>query len=468
MTASIVILFLFGYFLITMENSLKVNKTAIALLLSVTCWMLYMANCEVYVNAFHAGDFARWQKELGEGTVATAASYVINKVFIAHVGDTSEIIFFLLGAMTIVEVVDANGGFDFVREKVKTKSQRSLLWRITFMTFFISAVLDNLTTTIVMIMVLRKLVPQREVRLRYAGMIVLAANAGGAFSPIGDVTTIMLWIKGNISTLGVLKEVFLPAIACILVPLLLIQRQLKGSVADAGDAAEENASNQYDFSRRQRHAVFYVGVVGLVLVPIFRSVTGLPPFMGIILVLSLLWVMTEFFYRKRHVEPHISHRVSDILHSIDLSTILFFLGILMAVAALQETGVLSALGRELEAISGGNAYIVTGAIGLASSIVDNVPLVASCMGMYDIATPAAALANPELASLVQDGTFWQLLGFCAGTGGSILIIGSAAGVVVMGLERITFGWYLKHFSLLALAGFLSGMVIYWLEKTFIF
>src|SRR5574344_109046 len=220
MTASIVILFLFGYFLITMENSLNGNKTAIALLLSVTCWMLYMANCEVYVNAFHAADFARWQKELGDVAVSTAASYVINKVFIAHVGDTSEIIFFLLGAMTIVEVVDANGGFDFVREKVKTKSQRSLLWRITFMTFFISAVLDNLTTTIVMIMVLRKLVPQREVRLRYAGMIVLAANAGGAFSPIGDVTTIMLWIKGNISTLGVLKEVFLPAIACILVPLL--------------------------------------------------------------------------------------------------------------------------------------------------------------------------------------------------------------------------------------------------------
>ena len=468
MTASIVIIFLFGYFLITMENSLKVNKTAIALLLSVVCWMLYMANCDAYVNLFHAADFAQWKDKLGEGVIGTAASYVVNKIFIDHVGDTSEIIFFLLGAMTIVEVVDTNGGFDFVREKVKTKSQRALLWRITFMTFFISAVLDNLTTTIVMIMVLRKLVPQREIRLRYSGMIVLAANAGGAFSPIGDVTTIMLWIKGNISTLGVLKEVFLPAVACMVVPLLLVQHKLKGTVANVDGATKEKPVNPYDFSRRQRHAVFYVGVVGLVLVPIFRSITGLPPFMGIILILSLLWIMTEFFYRRRKMTSHISHRVSDILHSIDLSTILFFLGILMAVAALQETGVLSALGRELEAISGGNAYIVTGVIGITSSIVDNVPLVASCMGMYGIATTAAVLVNPELANFLQDGTFWQLLGYCAGTGGSILIIGSAAGVVVMGLEKISFGWYLKHFSLLALAGFLSGMFVYWLEKAFLF
>jgi Na+/H+ antiporter NhaD/arsenite permease-like protein len=336
------------------------------------------------------------------------------------------------------------------------------------MTFFISAVLDNLTTTIVMIMVLRKLVPQREIRLRYAGMIVLAANAGGAFSPIGDVTTIMLWIKGNISTLGVLKEIFLPAVACIVVPLLFVQHKLNGTVANVQGATGDKPINPYDFSRRQRHAVFYIGVVGLVLVPIFRSVTGLPPFMGIILVLSLLWITTESFYRRRGMESHTSHRVSDILHSIDLSTILFFLGILMAVAALQETGVLSALGRQLEVISGGNAYVVTGAIGLTSSIVDNVPLVASCMGMYDIATPAAALANPELASFVQNGTFWQLLGYCAGTGGSILIIGSAAGVVAMGLEKITFGWYLKHFSLLAFAGFISGMFVYWLEKAFLF
>ncbi|MFA6820263.1 MAG: sodium:proton antiporter NhaD, partial [Bacteroidaceae bacterium] len=285
MTVSIVIIFLFGYFLITMENSLKVNKTAIALLLSVTCWMLYMANCDAYVNLFHAADFQQWKSKLGVGAMGTAASYVINKIFVAHVGDTSEIIFFLLGAMTIVEVVDTNGGFDFVREKVKTKSQRALLWRITFMTFFISAVLDNLTTTIVMIMVLRKLVPQREIRLRYAGMIVLAANAGGAFSPIGDVTTIMLWIKGNISTLGVLKEIFLPAVACIVVPLLFVQHKLNGTVANVQGATGDKPINPYDFSRRQRHAVFYIGVVGLVLVPIFRSVTGLPPFMGIILVL---------------------------------------------------------------------------------------------------------------------------------------------------------------------------------------
>lgn len=468
MTASIVIIFLLGYFLITIESSLKVNKTAIALLLGVECWVLYMLNCETYVSALHADDFARWKAALGDGSAATAVSYVISQIFVSHVGDASEIIFFLLGAMTIVEVVDTNGGFDFVREKVNTTSQRSLLWRIAFMTFFLSAVLDNLTTTIVMIMVLRKLIQQRDLRLRYAGMIVLAANAGGAFSPIGDVTTIMLWIKGNISTVGVISEVFLPSIACILVPLLIMQRSVKGTLPVAAGTKTNAQKAQYDFSKRQRHAVFYVGVVGLVLVPVFRSFTGLPPFMGIILVLSLLWILTEFFYRRRNIPSNNAKHVSVILHSIDLSTILFFLGILLAVSALQETGVLSALGRELEAVSGGNAYIVTATIGVASSIVDNVPLVASCMGMYDIATPAVALANPEMVNFVQDGTFWQLLGFCAGTGGSILIIGSAAGVVVMGLERISFGWYLKRFSLLAFLGMLAGMLVYYLEKAFIF
>ena len=465
MTTGIVVIFLLGYLMITLESSLKVNKTAVALLLSVACWVLYMANCGTYVEALHGTDFAGWQKTLGEGGAATAVSYVLDKLFISHIGDTSEIIFFLMGAMTIVEVVDANGGFNFVRDKVKTKSKKSLLWRITFMTFFLSAVLDNLTTSIVMIMVLRKLVQDHKLRMAYAGMIIIAANAGGAFSPIGDVTTIMLWIKGNITSVGVIKELLLPSIVSIVVPLLILQNMLKGNIEETVD--EETQQDDYDFSKGQRRAVFLVGVVGLVLVPVFRSLTGLPPFMGIILVLSLLWIMTEVFYRRHDEEPR-ANRVSSIMKRIDLSTILFFLGILMAVGALQETGVLAALGRSLEEWSGGNAYIVTGAIGLASSIVDNVPLVASCMGMYDIATPAQALANPELANLTADGTFWQLLAFCAGTGGSILIIGSAAGVVVMGLEKITFGWYLKHYSWLALLGFLAGMIVYWLEKTFIF
>ncbi len=465
MTTFIVVIFLLGYLMITLESSLKVNKTAVALLLSVLCWVLYMSECGTYVPALHGPDFSEWQKAMGEGSAATAVTYVLNKLFIGHIGDASEIIFFLMGAMTIVEVVDANGGFNFVREKVRTKSQRALLWRITFMTFFLSAVLDNLTTSIVMVMVLRKLVQDTKLRMSYAGMVIIAANAGGAFSPIGDVTTIMLWIKGNITSIGVIKELLLPSLISVLVPLLILQHLLKGEVPEPqGNEAEQD---DYDFSKGQRRAVFYVGVVGLVFVPVFRSLTGLPPFMGIILVLSLLWIMTEVFYRHHEDEAH-PNRVSSILKRIDLSTILFFLGILMAVGALQETGVLAALGQNLEKWSGGNAYIVTGAIGVASSIVDNVPLVASCMGMYDIATPAQALANHELESLMVDGTFWQLLAFCAGTGGSILIIGSAAGVVVMGLEKLTFGWYLKHYSWLALLGFFAGMVTYWLEKLFLF
>ena len=466
MTTIITVVFLLGYLMITLENNIKVNKTAVALFLSVACWVLYMGNCGSYIDLMHASDFAEWKKALSEGSIATAASYVVHKVFINHVGDTSEIIFFLLGAMTIVEVVDSNGGFNFVRDKVRTKSQRALLWRITFMTFFLSAVLDNLTSSIVMVMVLRKLVHHRRLRMAYAGMVILAANAGGAFSPIGDVTTIMLWIKGNITTLGVIKELFLPSLASVLVPLLILQHILKGDLVQV-KVNDDTQGEKFEFSKGQRNAVFYVGVVGVVFVPIFRTLTGLPPFMGIILVLSVLWIMTECFYHHHKDSPR-KNRVSAVLRRIDLSTILFFLGILMAVGALQETGVLAALGVELEKLSGGNAYVITGAIGIASSIVDNVPLVASCMHMYEIATPAQALANPELESLLIDGTFWQLLAYCAGTGGSILIIGSAAGVIVMGLEKISFGWYLRHYTLLALAGFFAGMIVYWLEKLFIF
>lgn len=457
MTVAIVIVFLLGYCFITLEHNLKVNKTAIALLLSVACWVLYMASCGQYVPLMHGAEFTHW---LGEGGSAAdgVKKFVLEKIFVGHVGDTSEIIFFLLGAMTIVEVVDANGGFKFVREKVATKSQKALLWRISFMTFFLSAVLDNLTTSIVMIMVLRKLIAHRRARMRYAGMVIIAANAGGAFSPIGDVTTIMLWIKGCVTTMGVIKELFLPSLIAMLVPLLIMSYNLKGELVQVTGADEKKPAS-YDFSRPQRNAVFYVGVCGLVFVPVFRALTGLPPFMGILLVLGLLWVLTEFFYGRRRVESHRTNRVSELLTRIDLSTILFFLGILLAVAALQETGVLHEFGEFLGRVSNNNAYLITGVIGVASSIVDNVPLVASCMGMYEMGVTE---------NLMVDGTFWQLLAYCAGTGGSILIIGSAAGVIVMGLERITFGWYFSKFSLIAFVGMVAGMVCYWLEKLFIF
>lgn len=461
MTLAIIIVFIIGYLCIALESSLKVNKSAVALFLCIICWTLYMIGSGQYVDAFHHADFLAAAAEGGEHY--SVKDFVTNNILLSHLGDTAEIIFFLMGAMTIVEVVDFNGGFNFVRDRLGTHSMRVLLWRIIFMTFFLSAILDNMTTSIVMIMVLRKLVSNRRDRLYFASAIILAANSGGAFSPIGDITTIMLWIKSNITTIGVIKEVFLPAIMSVAVPGFIIQFFLKGNLNDADMEFEPLDAG----TKTERNIIFWIGVGGLIMVPVFRTLTGLPPFMGILCVLSVLWIITELFNRSKGINAQ-KHSVSTLLTHIDLSTILFFLGILMAVGTLEETGVLHSLGGWLETQTNGNAYVVTGAIGVVSSVVDNVPLVAGCMGMYDIASTAQAAANPELINFVQDGTFWQLLGYCAGVGGSMLIIGSAAGVVTMGLEKITFGWYLKHISWIALIGYLAGMFIYWLEKTFIF
>ena len=471
MTTLIVIIFILGYMAIAMEHTLKINKTATALFLSVACWVLFMADCTGYVESLHGSAFEAFRATLAHpGTLLDdARHFVTENLFLGHVAEACEIIFFLMGAMTIVEVVDANGGFSFVRDRLTTRSKRVLLWRIVFITFILSTVLDNLTTTIVMIMVLRKLIASRNERMLYAGMVVLAANSGGAFSPIGDVTTIMLWIKGNITTAGVLGEVFLPSLVSVLVPALIVHFRLKGELGEPPAEHHGHDNEAHAFSVWQRNAVFYVGVGGLIFVPIFRTLTGLPPFMGIMLVLSVLWIMTELFCRSHQgKDSSMKQRVSNLLHRIDMSTILFFLGILVAVGALQETGVLHTLGLWLDETSGNNAYWVTGIIGVASSIVDNVPLVASCMGMYEIVPAVTAAANPELINFVQDGIFWQLLAYCAGVGGSILIIGSAAGVVVMGLENLTFGWYLKNISLLALAGYLAGMAAYALQRAIFF
>ena len=463
-TGVIVGIFLIGYAFIAMESTAKINKSAIALLMCVLCWVCYMMGAQGYLTQMFGADFEAAIAGLGEGSLSSAiSSFVTDNVLIPHLGSTAETVFFLLGAMTIVEVVDYNGGFNFVRERLKTHSKRRLLWQMVFITFFLSAVLDNLTTSLVMIAVLRKLVPDHKDRMIYAAMVILAANAGGAFSPIGDVTTIMLWIKGAITSLGVIKELFVPSVVSVVIPTFVLGLTLKGTLgASHGD---DGAAASHAFSKAQRTAVFVIGVVGLVMVPVFRSLTGLPPFMGILLVLSLLWVVTEIFYIGIPDSPSAGKRVSDLVHRVDFSTLLFFLGILMTVAALEETGVLHAFGQWLAAASGGNSFIVTGIIGLVSSIVDNEPLVASCMGMYDIAPVAA---TPEMAQFVVDGPFWQLLAFCAGTGGSILIIGSAAGVAVMGLGKISFGWYLKHVSWLALLGYFAGMVVYWLQLELIY
>ena len=437
LTIAIIVVFIIGYFFIAIESVTEINKAAIALLMCVICWSLFMMSPESYISADNV------IAEVGE------------KIKMS-LGETGETLFFLMGAMTIVEIVDSNGGFNFVRDTIKTRSKRKLLWRIAFMAFFLSAILDNLTTSIVMIMVLRKLVQDRKERLIYAALVIIAANSGGAFSPIGDVTTIMLWIKGVITTQGVITEIFIPSLVSMVIPALILQYQLSGKFDKEQNLKVAEISA---FTKTQRNIIFWLGVGGLCFVPIFRSITNLPPFMGILLVLGILWTVTEIFHRSTDEEDTMAKRVTELLTRIDLSTILFFLGILMAVSCLEHIGVLTALGQSLDQVSGGNHYLVTGIIGVLSSIVDNVPLVAGAMGMY----PVAATGD-----MAVDGIFWQLLAYCAGVGGSMLIIGSAAGVVVMGLEKITFGWYLKRITWIAFVGYLCGMFSYWVIRTFVF
>ena len=440
LTLVIIIVFVVGYICIATESLLKINKAAIALLMCVACWTLLMtAPGSFYPNVAPDG-------LLGH----------ISEVIEHHLGDAAGTLFFLMGAMTIVEIVDSNGGFNFVRDALKTRSKRKLMWRVAFMTFFLSAILDNLTTSIVMIMVLRKLVQSRGDRLIYAALIVISANSGGAFSPIGDVTTIMLWIKGVITTQGVLTEIFIPSLVSMVIPAFILQYSLRGKFDKSQNLPAADVSQ---FTKRQRDIIFWLGVGGLVFVPIFKTITHLPPFMGILLVLGVLWTVTEIFHHNTSEDDTMAKRVSDLLSRIDLSTIMFFLGILMAVAVLQEIGVLTRLGEGLNETFNGNHYLVTGIIGVLSSIVDNVPLVAGCMGMYPV---------QPVGDMAVDGIFWQLLAYCAGVGGSMLIIGSAAGVVVMGLEKITFGWYMKKITWIAFVGYLAGILCYWLEKAFLF
>ena len=427
-TLLIVVLFLIGYLFIALESVTEVNKAAIALLMCVLCWTIY-----VFSPAAEIGEMLKM-----------------------HLGDTAETLFFLMGAMTIVEIVDANGGFNFVRDMMKTRDKRKLLWRVAIATFFLSAILDNLTTSIVMIMVLRKLVRDNQERMIFAGLVIIAANAGGAFSPIGDVTTIMLWIKGMITTQGVITEIFLPSVMAMVVPTFILQYSLHGKFDKTQNFEQAQVSA---FTASQRKIIFFCGVGGLIFVPIFRAITDLPPYMGILLVLGILWTVTEVFHRNLDEHDTMAKRVTDLLTRIDIPTILFFLGILMAVACLEEVGVLAQLGETLDKATNGNHYLVTGIIGVLSSIVDNVPLVAGCMGMYPIA---------PTGDMAVDGIFWQLLAYCAGVGGSMLIIGSAAGVIVMGLEKISFGWYLKRMTWVAFAGYLAGIFCYWLLDMFVF
>ena len=444
LTLAIVIVFCIGYFFIAIESITKINKAAIALLMLVVTWTLFMLDPASYLPR----------------TVYDQMESVVSEAIERHLGSTSTTLFFLMGAMTIVELVDQNGGFNFVRDVMKTRSKRALLWRIAFMTFFLSAILDNLTTSIVMIMILRKLVRDRKDRIIYASLVIIAANSGGAFTPIGDVTTIMLWNKGVITALGVISELLVPSVISMVIPAYVLSLSLKGQLTFTTE--QPRTVQASDLTAMQRKIIFFLGVGGLIFVPIFKSITLLPPFVGILLVLGVLWTVTEVFYahlKAPEEKGAMQKRVAQMLSRIDMSTILFFLGILMAVACLETIGVLTMLGEGLNEMFDGNHYLITGIIGVLSSIVDNVPLVAGCMGMYPVASSG---------DMAVDGIFWQLLAYCAGVGGSMLIIGSAAGVVVMGLEKITFGWYMKHISWVAFLGYLAGILFYLIEKTFIF
>lgn len=457
MLVVMVVLFLLGYTAIAMEHKININKAASALILCCLLWIVYIfAAPNLIGNSAELIEYAKNNSELS--FKENVFNFVTNVQIIEHVGDVAEILFFLMGAMTIVELIDVHGGFSIITDHIKVTDKRKLLWKIAFITFFMSAVLDNLTTSIVMIMMLRKLISDQKDRWVYGSIIIIAANSGGAFSPIGDVTTIMLWVKGNISTGGIIPMLIVPAIVSVVIPTLFASRLLHpdaAKISTSSQTVEETTNVQGPavyVTKFEQRCLFFLGVGSLIFVPIFKTITHLPPFIGVLLGLSLLWFYTELMYhRKKDMPEESKATISKVLKRVDMTTILFFLGILMAVAALQCAGILSMLATTLDHVFNKNVYIINVIIGLLSSVVDNVPLVAGTMGMYDIAA---------VGPYAMDGAFWLFLAYCAGVGGSILIIGSAAGVVVMGLEKITFGWYLKHISWLALLGYLCGAAIF--------
>lgn len=418
MQIAIIFVFVIGYVLITLEHSIRINKAATALITGVLCWTLYIFSTP---DAHHLGE------QLTE-----------------HLGEIAGILFFLMGAMTIVELIDAHDGFEVITNAISTSGKQKLLWIICFLSFFLSAVLDNLTTTIVMVSLLRKLISDRNDRLLFIGMVVIAANAGGAWSPIGDVTTTMLWIGGQVTTTNIILHLIIPSLICLLVPLVIVSFMLKGNIERPALTTNDDKPTA---SRFQRNMIFFSGLGILLFVPAFKTITHLPPFMGMLLGLGILWVISELIHKDKDETDKSVYSVLHALRKIDMPSVLFFLGILIAISALQSTGQLGQLASLMnEKIGDINLIVIS--IGLLSAIVDNVPLVAAAMGMYDLQT------------YPTDHYFWEFLAYCAGTGGSALIIGSAAGVAAMGMEKIDFFWYLKKISWLALIGYIAGAVMY--------
>lgn len=439
MIATLLVIFIVGYLLIACEHVLSINKATFALIMCALLWAVYAM----------AGHDPNLSTDLVEA-----------------LGDTCEIVVFLIGAMTIVELIDRYGGFRVITNRIHADNKKKLMWIMTLFAFFLSAVLDNMTTTIIMVMMLRRMIKEKNERWIYACVIVLAANAGGAWSPIGDITTIMLWMKNYVSSVDLIENLLLPSLVSVCVPVLIASYMIPKT--DVEPLNTQDANVGYDLYQEHPHisrGILCCGVAGLLFVPVFKTITHLPPYMGILLSLGVLWLMTELLVRHFKLDGKIEGRVSQVIRSIDMSTILFFLGILMAVAALSQAGILGELAGWLDQ-KFHDVYIISGIIGILSSIVDNVPLVAACMEMYPVANDAliAASSDPGFTALfVEDGLFWHLLTFCAGVGGSLLIIGSAAGVVAMGIEKIPFTWYLKKITWLALIGYICGILMIWLE-----
>jgi Na+/H+ antiporter NhaD/arsenite permease-like protein len=417
MELALVLLFLAGYTAIIFEHNIKVNKAGIALCTGALCWTVFIL-------------------------LSSSGHDVVLENINEELSSISSVLFFLIGAMTIVEVMDAHDAFSFITDKIHTHNKRKLLWIIALITFFLSAMLDNLTTTIVMVLLLRKLIDDREVRLLFASIVVIAANAGGAWTPIGDVTTTMLWIGKQVTTDAIISRLVLPSIVSLVLPLTILSFFVKGEVAPSTAPITDN---HHALPVRVRNSVFLLGVGILVSVPVFKALTGLPPYVGMMLGVGILWAYTGIFYRK-YEGTFLKHQLSvtGALQRVDMPTILFFLGILLCIGALRHSGILSAMAAWLDSTVGSQAIIVT-IIGMISAVIDNVPLVAAAQGMYSFPT---------------NHFFWEFLAYAAGTGGSMLIIGSAAGVAAMGLERINFIWYLKHISWLALLGYLAGAGVY--------
>jgi Na+/H+ antiporter NhaD/arsenite permease-like protein len=431
----IVITFILGYLFIALEHNLRINKAASAILTGVICWVLLLIGRETLLSG---------QTELA-GHLENATHF-LDQTLLEHVGEIAEILFFLMGAMTIVELIDVHKGFQLVTDKISTSSRIKLLWIICSITFFFSAALDNLTTSIVMAALLRKLFSRKEDLWLFGGMVVIAANAGGAWSPIGDVTTIMLWIGGQVTASHIILALFLPSLLCLLIPMGVLTFQMKGEIERPSYGRGVLSDSNNEVSSFEQRFVFWFGIGGLLFVPIFKNISHLPPFMGMLLSLGVLWVVTEILHRNKHDDSKGELSVTYVLRKIDTPSILFFLGILLAVASLQTAGHLRNLANAMNDFFA-DIYLINIFIGLLSAIVDNVPLVAGVMGMYSL-----EVYHP-------DSTLWELLAYCAGTGGSVLIIGSAAGVAIMGILDINFIWYLKKISWLALLGYFSGVFL---------